>query len=62
MAKQFDLNPNLLESKTNPETPLENVDYWLLVDTVSYSVQLCSLLQYILKPLTKIISQTITEL
>ena len=39
MAKKFDLNPNLLESKTNPETPLENVDYWLLVDTVGYSVQ-----------------------
>ena len=62
MAKQFDFNLNLLESKTNRETPLENVDYWPLVDTVGYSVQPCSLIQYILKPLTKIISQTITEL
>ena len=62
MAKQFDLNPNLLECKTHPQTPLENVDYWPLVETVSYSVQPCSLLQYLLKPLTKIMSHTIMEL
>ena len=24
-----------------PQTPLKNVDYWPLVDTVSYSIQTC---------------------
>ena len=34
-----------------PQTPLENVDHWPLVDTVGYSIQTCCLLQFSLKPL-----------
>ena len=50
---KFDLNSNLLQWKSRPQRPLENVDYtsWLLVGTVSHSIQTCWLLQFLLKPL-----------
>ena len=54
MADKFDSNPNLLEWKTRPQTPLENEDYWPLVDTVAYSIQTSWLLQFLLKPLLKL--------
>ena len=54
MADKFALSPNLLEWKTGPQTPLENEDYWPLVDTVSYSIQTCWLLQFLLKPQFKL--------
>ena len=46
MADKFDLNPNLLEWKTRHQTPLENDDYWPLVDTVGllYSNLLATLI------------------